>query len=162
VVTYDFLEHLTEARVTRRMPGMPDVTCPWEADRFQCPNVGFNFVRLQTVEVAQKLHRALLAQPVGGAEVVIEFPAVPLGRELVVGSGLHDTWARKAANGEVDLRVVVAGTPQAAVRTTNTSGWQVTRIDTAAHEGRTVPVQFVITSPAPYQRMFAVAAEARR
>jgi hypothetical protein len=160
-VTYDFQDRFADAHVSRRMLGQPDAVCPWEVDRFQCPNIGYNFVRLQTVEVAQKLHRAMLAQPVAGGEVVIEFPVVPLGKELVVGTGLHDTWARKAANGPVDLRVVVAGTPQAAVRTTNESGWLVTRIDTAAHAGRTVAVQFVISSTAPYQRQFSIAAEAR-
>jgi hypothetical protein len=160
-VTYDFQDRFADARVSRRMPGQPDVVCPWEADRFQCPNIGHNFVRLQTVEVAQKLHRAMLAQPVAGGEVVIEFPAVSLGKELVVGTGLHDTWARKAANGPVDLRVVVAGTPQAAVRTTNEGGWLVTRIDTAAHAGRTVAVQFIVSSTMPYQRQFSLAAEAR-
>ena len=67
-----------------------------------------------------------------------------------------------SANGMVDLRVVVAGTPQAAIRTTNDSGWQVTHIDTAAYAGRVVSVKLVITSPAPYQRQFVVAAEARR
>jgi hypothetical protein len=162
VITYDFQERLTDARVTRRSPGSPDVVCPWEHDRFQCPNIGFNFVRFQTVEVDSTVRRALLAQPVGGAEVVIEYPAVPLGRELVVATGMHDNWARKMAEGEVDLRVVVAGTPQAAVRTTNDTGWELTRIDTAAYAGRTVPVQFIITSPAPYQRQFVLAAEARR
>jgi hypothetical protein len=161
-ITYDFLERLTDARVTRTALGQPDVVCPWEVDRFQCPNIGFNFVRLQTVEVDTTLHRALLAQPVGGAEVVIEYPAVSLGRELVIATGLHDVWARKAASGEVDMRVVVAGMPQAAIRTTNDSGWLLTRIDTTAYAGRVVAMRFVITSPAPYQRQFVLAAEARR
>lgn len=162
VITYDFQERLTDARVLRHMPGLPDVGCPWEVDRFQCPNIGFNSVRLQTVEVDTTLHRGLLAPPVSGAEVVVEYPAVPLGRELIVATGLHDVWARKAASGEVELRVVVGGTPQAAVRTTNQSGWQRTRIDTQAFAGRVVPVRFVITSPAPYNRQFVLAAEARQ
>ncbi len=161
-LTYDFQERLTDAHVTRVALGQPDVTCPWETDRFQCPNVAWNFVRFQTVEVDTTVHRGLLAQPVGGAEVVIEYPAVPLGRELVIATGMHDVWARKAADGEVDLRVVVGGTPQAAIRTTNESGWLLTRIDTSAHAGRVVAVRFVITSPAPYQRQFVLAAEARR
>jgi hypothetical protein len=162
VLTYDFLAHWTEARVTRGGPGRADTPCPWAGDRFQCPDIGFNYVRLETVEVDTTLHRALLVQPVGGSEVVVEYPAVTLGRELVVATGLHDVWARKAGDGAVNLRVVVAGTPAAAITATNDSGWQLTRVDTAAHEGHEVAVRFVITSPAPYQRQFVVAAEARR
>jgi hypothetical protein len=162
VLVYDFLERWTDARVTRVPDGRPEVSCPWAVDRFQCPDISFNFVRLQTVEVDTTLHRGLLAQPVGDATVVIDYPAVPLGRELVVATGLHDVWMRKAGQGEVHLRVVVAGTPTAAIVTTNDSGWQLTRVDTAAHAGRVVDVRFEITSPAPYQRHFVVAAEARR
>jgi hypothetical protein len=86
---------------------------------------------------------------------------VTLGRELVVATGIHDAWARKAGDGVVDLRVLVDGTPAAAIATKNDSGWQLTRIDTARYAGRTVTVRFVVTSLAPYQRQFALAAEAR-
>jgi hypothetical protein len=162
VLTYDFLDRWTDMRVSRRSPGRPDVLCPWNGERFQCPDIGFNFVRLQTVEVDLAVHRGLLAQPVGGATVVIDYTAVPLGRELVVATGLHDVWQRKAGQGVVDMRVLVDGAPRAAVEATNESGWQLAHIDTAAYAGRTVDVRFEITSPEPYQRHFVVAAEARR
>jgi hypothetical protein len=162
VITYDFQEHWKDARVSRHTQGRPDVECAWNGERFQCPDISFNFVRLQTVEVDTTVHRGLLAQPVEHATVVIDYPAVPLGRELVVATGLHDVWHRKEGKGVVDMRVVVGGTPQAAVEATNDSGWQLTRIDTAAFAGRTVDVRFEITSPAAYQRHFVVAAEARR
>src|SRR5436190_12179879 len=126
VISYDFLQHWTEARVTRQQPGAPEAVCPWTVDRFQCPNIGFNFVRLQTVEVDTTIHRGLLAQPVGDAMVVIEYKGVTLGRELVVATGLHDVWMRKTGKGVVNLRVVVAGTPAAAITATNDSGWQLT------------------------------------
>jgi hypothetical protein len=162
IVVHDFLEHWTEARVSRHSPGRPDVDCPWSGDRFQCPDVSFNFVRLQTVEIDTTVHRGLLAQPVANSVVVIDFPAVPLGRELVVATGLHDLWQRKAGHGVVDMRVMVDGTPQAAIEATNDTGWQLTRIDTSAQAGRVVDVRFEITSPEPYQRHFVLAAEARR
>jgi hypothetical protein len=161
-VLYDFQQRWTDARVVRSGQGRPDTPCPWANDRFQCPDIGFNFVRLQTLEVDFGLHRALLVQPVGGAEVVVEYPAVPLGRALVVATGMHDVWARKAGDGAVDLRVFVDGAPAAAITTKNDSGWLVTRVDTAAHAGKTVAVRFVVTSLAPYQRQFALAAEARQ
>jgi len=162
VIVYDLLDHWTEGHVTRRMPGRPDVECPWSGDRFQCPDVAWNFVRLQTVEIDTKVRRGLLAQPVGNATVVIDYPAVPLGKELVVATGLHDVWQRKAGHGVVDMRVVVDGTPQAAIEATNDTGWQLTHLDTSAHAGRVVDVRFEITSPEPFQRHFVLAAEARR
>ena len=162
VVVYDFLERWTDARVSRVARGRPAVDCPWSAERFQCPDVSYNFVRLQTVEVDTTVHRGLLAQPVGDATVVIDYPAVPLGRELVVATGLHDVWMRKAGQGVVDLRVVLAGAPQPVIEATNDSGWQLTHVDTSAYDGRVVDVRFEVTSPEPYQRHFVLAAEARR
>jgi hypothetical protein len=162
VVGYDFLERWTEARVSRVQAGRPEVACPWNGERFQCPDLSYNFVRLQTVEVDTTVHRGLLAQPVGNATVVIDYPVVPLGRELVVATGLHDVWMRKAGQGVVELRVVVAGAPAATVMATNDSGWRLTHVDTTAYAGRVVDVRFEITSAAPYQRHFVLAAEARR
>jgi hypothetical protein len=162
VMVHDFLAHWTDARVSRRAAGRPDVNCPWSGDRFQCPDISFNFVRLETVEIDTTVRRGLLAQPVGNATVVIDFPSVPLGRELVVATGLHDVWQRKAGHGVVDMRVFVAGAPQAAIQATNDTGWQLTHIDTNAFVGRSVDVRFEITSPEPYQRHFVLAAEARR
>jgi hypothetical protein len=162
IVTYDFLARLNDAHLSRVPAGGAPIDCPWAGDRFACPDIGFNFVRLQTVEVDTRLRRALLAQPVGGAVVALEYPAVPLGRELVIATGLHDVWMRKAATGVVQLRVLVAGTPAAAIVSSNDTGWLLTRIDTAAYAGRVVNVRFEITSPAPYARHFVLAAEARR
>jgi hypothetical protein len=162
VITYDFLDRWTEAHVTRQTPGHPDVDCPWNGERFQCPEIGFNFVRAQTVEVDTTVHRGLLAQPVGGATVVIDYPAAVLGRELVVATGLHDVWMRKAGKGVVDLRVFVGGVLRATAQATNDSGWQLTHVDTSALAGRPANVRFEITSREPYQRQFVVTAEARR
>jgi hypothetical protein len=162
MIAYDFLEHWTEAHVTRQQAGRPAVQCPWSNDRFQCPDIGFNFVRLQTVEVDTTIHRGLLAQPVEGAVTAIEYKGVTLGRELVVATGLHDVWQRKAGQGVVDLRVTIAGNPIATAVATNDSGWQLTHVDTAAYAGRAADVRFEITSPAAYQRHFVLAAEARR
>jgi hypothetical protein len=162
VITYDFLEHWAEARVARVQMGGAEIPCPWAGDRFQCPDISFNFVRLQTVEVDTTIHRGLLAQPVENAVTVIEYKGVTLGRELVIATGLHDVWQRKAGDGVVNLRVVVGGTPQAAIVATNDSGWQLTHIDSSAQAGRVVDVRFEITSPKAYQRHFVLAAEARR
>jgi hypothetical protein len=163
-VHYDFLARWTDAQVARRDGAGNAMACPNQGDRFQCPDISYNFVRRQIVEVDNRLRRALLAQPVPGATVVVEFPAAQLGRSLVVAAGLHNTWMRKEARGPVDLRVAV-GTGVGAVSRTfttrNDDGWNRIHIDTSAFRGQTAPVRFEITSPAPYARHFAFAAEAR-
>ncbi len=159
-VGYDFVARWADAQVSR-VEAARTVGCRTVADRIQCPDLSFNFVHRQIVEVDNRLREALLAQPVGQAVVAIEYPAVRLGRVLVVATGLHDTWMRKAARGTVEMRVIVGGQPQALPTTSDDSGWTRTRIDTTARAGQVVPVRFEITSPAPYARHFAFAAEAR-
>jgi hypothetical protein len=68
---------------------------------------------------------------------------------------------RKAASGTVDLAVIIDGQPARRVTTSNQSGWMISHVDTAARAGQTAAVRFEITSPAPYARHFAFAAEAR-
>jgi hypothetical protein len=160
-VTYDFLARWADARVSRVDARGAAVDCPLQGDRFQCPQIGFNYVRRQIVEVDTTLHQALLAQPVGGAKVVVEFPAVRLGREIAVGTGLSNVWMRKAAHGPVDLAVAIDGQPALRVTTRNESGWLISHVDTAGRAGQTAVVRFEITSPEPYARHFAFAAEAR-
>jgi hypothetical protein len=164
VVDYDFVARWADARVSRRGPGQGVVDCRNIGDRIQCPDMAYNFVRRQLVEVDNQVRVALLSQPVAGAAVVVEFPAVRLGRALELGTGLHNNWMRKEANGPVDLRVVVGEGPGATdvrLTTRNDDGWKRTRIDTSSRAGQVAPVRFEITSPAPHARYFALAAEAR-
>jgi len=160
-VSYDFVARWNEGRVSRVDASGAVNPCPFQNDRFQCPNIGFNYIRRQIVEVDTSLRQALLAQPVERARVVIEFPAVRLGREIAVATGLSNVWMRKAAKGTVDLTVAIDGQPALRVTTANQSGWLITRVDTAARAGQTAAVRFEISSPAPYARYFAFAAEAR-
>jgi hypothetical protein len=162
IVTYDFVARWADAHVSRRDAGGAIVACTIAGDRIVCPGPGNSSLHRQLVEVDQKLREALLTQPVAGAVVVIEFPAVPLGRGLVIATGLHDTWMRKAAHGTVEARVIVGDQTTELPVTSDDSGWARTRIDTEARAGQTVPVRLEITSAAPYDRFFAFAAEARR
>jgi hypothetical protein len=160
-ITYDFLERWQDAAVTRWDPVQrTSTTCPWANEAFRCPAFGVE-ARRMLVEVDNTIRRAILAPPAPHAVVGVEFPAVPLGRELVVAVGLHDTWARKMP-GTVTFEVWVAGAPVATTVVTNRSGWQQLRIDTSGRAGHLVPVRFHISSRTPMSRLLAFAAEARR
>ena len=161
-VSYDFVARWADAHVSRRDAAGAVVDCAPSGDRIACPGPGNNSLRRQLVEVDQKLREALVTEPVAGAAVVIEFPAVPLGRALVIATGLHDTWMRKAARGSVEARLTVGDQTTELPVTSDDSGWTETRIDTTAHVGQTAPVRLEITSAAPFDRFFSFAAEARR
>jgi hypothetical protein len=160
-VSFDFVARWSDAHVSRRGADGAAVDCPLAADRLQCPGIGYNYVRRQIVEVDTRLRVGLLAQPVPDAAVVIEYPAVPLGRSLVVATGLSNVWMRKEARGTVDVRVFVGGADAGSFTTGNEDGWALRRLDTSARAGQVAAVRFEITSPAPYARHFALAAEAR-
>jgi hypothetical protein len=160
-VSYDFLARWTDAHVSRVDANGAALPCPWQGDRFQCPLYGFNYVRRQLVEVDTHLRWALLAQPVERARIVVEYPAVVLGREIAIATGLSNVWMRKAAKGPVDLIVTIDGKPALHVTTNNESGWLISHVDTAARAGQTAVVRFEVSSPAPYARYFGFAAEAR-
>jgi hypothetical protein len=161
-VTYDFVAHWADAQVSRRDAAGAVVMCAAAGDRIACPAPGNNSLQRQLVEVDQTLRQALLTEPVAGAATVIAFPAVPLGSVLVIATGLHDTWMRKAARGTVEARVTVGDQATELPVTSDDSGWTKTRIDTTSRAGQTAAVRLEISSAAPLDRFFAFAAEARR
>ena len=161
-VTYDFATHRADARVTWHDARGASVACAPAGERVSCPGAGSILFHPQIVEVDQKLREALLTEPLRNGMVAIEFPAVPLGRALVIATGLHDTWMRKAARGTVAARVTVGAETTVLPVTTDDSGWTRTRIDTSARAGQVAPVRLELDSANPYDRFFAFAAEARR
>lgn len=160
-VTYDFLEHWADARVSRWDPDSGQVSaCPWQADRFACAAGGT--VHRELVEVDTRIRSALLAPPLSHAILVIEWPVVALGRELVLRAGLHDVWARKLGRGTVQVDVWMDGQWVTGAVIGNRSGWAPIRIDTSARDGGTSVVRVQISARDPHLRHLAFAAEARR
>jgi hypothetical protein len=160
-VSFDFYDNWAAASVSRVEPGRPAIACARTPQLHQCPGLGYNFVEPRVLEMESTLRRALYAQPVQGATVAVDYPGVPLGRELAVGAGLHNVWLRRNGDGSVWLRVLVDGKEIGKLESTNRSGWTVARFDTTAWRGRQAPVRFEITSPRAFSRHFGFTAEAR-
>lgn len=88
-VTADFYALLPRAEVhaetgTRRL-----APCPWDArtHRFRCP-ARWQDVRAVRAEIGYTPRRCVLAHPVDGQVRVIAYPALPLGKALVVYTGI--------------------------------------------------------------------------
>jgi hypothetical protein len=164
-VRYDFVARWANALVRHRGADGALIDCPRVhdavVDAFQCTGLGSSSVHRQIVEVDTRLRLAVLVPPLPQRTIVIEYGGVPLGRSLVVATGLHNVWQRKEAQGPVDLRVVIDGVVDETFTTRNDDGWALHRIDTTARAGEILSVRFEITSPEPRARQFAFAAEAR-
>ena len=156
VLRYDFIDSWRAARVSRVQAAGKVVPCEVGPEAHQCPDDAFNFVRPRVLEIGNTLRRALLAQPVAGATVAIDYADVPMGKELAVGAGLHNVWRRKGGDGTVVLRVLVDGQEIGRGESGNRTGWQVWRFPTPALSGRPATVRFEITSAKPFSRALRV------
>lgn len=171
-VTYDFVANWQRATGTRSVGGAAALPCDVAGDRIQCAtptsDTGFAWTMPRLLEIDFQFRRSLYVvgspSPSSPRTVVtLDFPAVPIGRELAVGAGMANAWWREVppADGEVTLRVLIAGNETGRVVSNNRSGWRVVRLDTTTHAGQTLPVRFEVSSPKPYGRHFGFAAEAR-
>jgi len=122
--------------------------------------VGGRFA-VRTMELDYRPRRGILVQP-GPQPTTYEWREVPLGASLVVYAGLHDYYARKSADGLVDVRVDVDGVPKLTTRIGNDDGWRRFELDTRALSGTRHTVTFRISAANPAWRSFGFHAEARR
>ena len=160
-VSFDFVAEWDRAAVSRVVPGGQVSGCSRLPDRFECPDVPSQSVKAELVEIDTSPHLALATQPAGHTTTVIEYDRVPLGRELVVGAGLHNVWLRKAGKGTVSLRVLVQGRELGRIEAGSLTGWTLRKFDTSALTGQSQSVRFEITVDDPNSRTLGFAAEAR-
>ena len=161
-MSYDFVARWADARVSRRGAGGAVVDCPLAGDRIQCPDITFNFVRRQIVEVDTRLRLGAAGAAGGAGHRRHRVPGrAPRARAWWSRPACTTSGCARRRQGTVDLRVVVDGVADATFTTGNDDGWALHRIDTSARAGQVAAVRFEITSPAPYARHFALAAEAR-
>lgn len=159
-VKFDFVAAWQQARVSRQAGGA-EVPCALGPDRIQCPDFGWNSVKPAVLEIDFGLREALYAQPVGGANLVISYDDVPMGRRLTVAAGLHHVWLRKAGEGKVNLEVFVGDRSLGRIQVGNRSAWSPHDFDTTDFVGQRQMVKFIISTDNPFSRHFGFAAEAR-
>ena len=157
-VTFDFLAEWRKARMAVLRPDGVEGPCTLGGDRFQCPGAALG---PELLEVDTTLRNGLAVDPVEGVTLRLEFAEVPLGRELVVATGLHNVWLRKSGDGKVRLRVLAGDRELGTATASSASGWALSRFDTSAVAGQTAKVRFEITVDKSHARHFGFAAEAR-
>ena len=126
-------------------------------DGFTCASTR---VGRRTLEIDYRPRLGVLVPADGALTTRLEWPAIAMGKELRVWSGIHDYYARKNADAPAQLSVLVDGVPQARVEVNN-RGWQPLSVDTRAFAGTTHAVRFDISARAPAWRNVGFHAEVR-
>jgi hypothetical protein len=158
-VLWDGTSHAGDARVTQTL-GAAETPCYRESGAsFRCAST---HVERRTLEIDYQPRRGLLT-PVDGARTThVAWDGVPLGRALVVYAGIHDYYARKNADGLVDLRVTVDGRTLVQARVGNADGWRRFDLDTHALAGSAHTVRVDVSARNPAWRTFGFHIEARK
>ena len=114
-------------------------------------------------EIDYKPRLGVLAPADNTRTTHVTFAEVPLGKSLVVYSGMHDYYARKNSDALVNLHVTIDGKEQLGVRVGNEDRWHRFEIDTSAFAGARHDVRFDIAAVGnPQWRNLGFHAEARR
>lgn len=158
-VAFDFLAEWQKASMSVVTPDRGEMPCWMSQEQFQCGE-GTHLKR-ELLEIDTTLRNALGLEPHERTTTVVEYADVFLGRELMVATGLHNVWLRKAGDGKVRMRVLLDGRELGTVEATSMSGWSLRRFDTANQAGKTGKVRFEITTDKAHGRYFGFAAEAR-
>ena len=164
-VNYDFTAQLAQARLTQVPPGGAgnEVPCYVNSqdhdDGFQCAST---HVGRRTLEIDYRPRRGILVPVDGNRTTRLEFDAVPLGKTLILYTGIHDYFSRKNAKGPVHFVVFIDDQPMVSLDQDNDHGWQRFTLDTASWAGALHHVRFEISAPSPAWRTFGFHAEARQ
>ena len=159
-VLWDGTAHADEARVTESLGAAAESPCYRESTAsFRCAGT---HVERRTLEIDYQPRRGLLT-PVDGARTThVAWDAVPLGASLVVYAGIHDYYARKNADGLVDLRVSVDGRTLLQARVGNADGWRRFDVDTRALAGAAHALRVDVWAANPAWRTFGFHVETRQ
>jgi hypothetical protein len=158
-VAFDFVAEWRRAEFSVVNSDRVEIPCGLAPDGFQC--LGGPSFKAELLEVDTTLRNGLGGEPVERSTLALTYADVPLGRTLVIASGLHNVWLRKSGDGKVRMRVLVDGNALGEVEATSQSGWALKSFDTAALAGKTAKVRFEITVDKAHARHFGFAAEAR-
>jgi hypothetical protein len=157
-VTFDFVAEWRRASMSVVRPDGVEVPCSMGSDRFQCLGASLG---PELLEIDTTLRNGLGVEPVAGVTLALEYKDVPLARELVVATGLHNVWLRKSREGKVRVRLVADGREMGTMEATSTSGWSLSRFGTSGVEGSPVTLRFEITVDKAHDRHLGFAAEMR-
>ena len=156
VPSFDFTAAVAGARVYIRRGDGSQEACPRAGERHPCPRASWIDVGAEIKEIDRKPHRCLWAHPAGSEPLVVEYPAVTLGRELKVMGGIVGQIAyRTERYGTVHLEVRIDGRLQTGLEfPPGRPGVRRRGLDTRALAGTVHAVSFEVRADNPDLRHF--------
>ncbi len=161
--TVDFVDELgPAARVELHGDGV--TPCVWREDadviagglggnptfprrRFVCPTTPFLNAGVTVIADEDfRPRRCIWAHPPRRGELVIRFPAAPLGTRIVGHGGMYWMIERGRAGAPIDLAVSVDGDPIGVVTHRDGDGWARFELGLGEHAGRRGAVRFAVSS----------------
>jgi hypothetical protein len=160
-VTYDFREQIQKAHVYVDKDGQRKECATFRDGGWRCPGNSWEYVGQETLDVDDNPRACLWSHPTTGGSVNTEFKGVPLGRRIVVHSGLTRNATRMKEGAPVTLEVLVDGRSVLTAVNRNAPGWNIFEADTSAMAGGNHDVLFRVTTPQDGMRHYCFTADSR-
>jgi hypothetical protein len=108
-----------------------------------------------------RARRCVWSHPPNNGEVIVRFPAVPLGREIHGHMGIHWTLERERRGAPVFLDVLLDGVHAGQARHDDGQGWAAFSIPTGERAGKTAAVEIRLRTPDANERQICWEADTR-
>ncbi len=161
-VTYDFLAHIRDARVTHVHPDRREECRTFRDGRWTCgPEHPWQFVGRQDRDIAGAVREVIWAHPLNGNRPIeIRYPSVEMARTLVIHYGWTQRAVEAGLGAPVTFRVRVGDRPvfERVLRHEDTE-WYEQRVDVSDLQGHREDVVFTVSTPDYQNRQFCFTAD---
>lgn len=148
-MTADLGGQIALARVHVEKPDGSRVPCAWDdgRDRHVCRGLpDWMYVGVESLLVGGEPSRCVWSHPITGGKVVIRFPSVRLGDQLVLSHALSDSAAGTAGGASVTAELSVDGARLGSATRSNRAGWAQQTFRSPS-PGEPAEVTVAITTP---------------
>jgi hypothetical protein len=178
-VSFDFVDHVSEATVSDVGVGGAATPCRWNpnaprsagglhgdpafpSQRHECTGGGERFVGVTVIEDERwRGRRCLWAMPPNRAALSIRYTGVMLGRTVRGYAALPQWVEREKRGAPVELEVFAGGESIGKYVHRDGDGWKGFAFATGGRAGTAADVEFKVTSSRPRDRQFCFQADTR-
>jgi hypothetical protein len=160
-VVYDFRMNVNKSKVYQTRGQDRRECASWRDDHWDCGTNSWETVGRTILDVDDNPRRCIWAHPVTAATVNVDYTDVPLGRKLLLHTGLTAAATRMAGGAPVTVEVLIDGRQMLSATNENAKGWNGFEVDTSSMAGPGHQVAFRIRTQRDGMRHFCFTADTR-